>query len=1198
MSIIKPKRFAGLHAHDGASVYDGLGPATEHIDFCIENGLDAWAMTNHGHMNSFATAYLHLEKLKAKGVDFKLLPGVEAYMHPSLDQWRDDYAKTEERKKNLKEAKKQAKKDLEGKKRLIEVIKDGNDEPIDIETTNALTIENEDETKGSTKFFNPVNRRHHLVVIPKNAQGLLSVFKLVSRGYIEGFYRFPRIDMKMLSEAGKDGNIIVSTACLGGPLSYETLRLCQDVEFDELGGHLLDDPSLRAKVINNIGNTYGMLADAVGEENAFLELQFNRLPAQDLVNRGILEFAKENGLNDRLVVTCDSHYAHPEKWKEREIYKKLGWMNYAEYDPESLPKSRAELKAELYPKNAEQVWESYQEVKKPWYDDQLICDAIERTHDVAHQVIGDVTIEKGYRYPTKSVIGDKDPFKVLMEQSIKGLKDKGLDSKPEYVDRLRHELGIIQKMKNAAYFVTLAHALNLARKVCLLGVARGSSGGSLVAYVLGITDLDPIKYECRFDRFLNPYREGAPDIDVDVGDRDAVLEVLREEFGFNNVVPISNINTFKVKTLLKDLSKFHSVPFDEANAATKTVEQEVRKATQKHGDDKNLFILKFEDAMKYSESFRSFMEKYPQVGEHAESLFKEQRSLGRHAGGVVILDDAPSEMPLILNKGEPQTPWVEGVVGKQLEPLGFIKYDLLGLETMRLISRTIELILIKQGNDNPTFDEVRDWYEKHLHPDANSFDDQKVYEYVYHSGRWAGIFQCTSSGAQRLFVRAKPESITDIATLTSIYRPGPLAANVDKIYLESKAGKPYDWGHPAFAEVLGKTYNCLIFQESVMDLAEHIGGFPKDQCDNVRRAIMKRDLSKGDTAIKAAQEMEDAFVKGAVKKGIPEATGRKAYQQILWFAGYGFNRAHATAYAIDSYMCAWLMTYYEEEWLCSYLESMSNNDDNRAKAFSEIRALGYQIVPIDIKHATKHWTIVEGKKMMPSLTACKGVGLSAAEELAKLRPFDSLEELFWDDEGKWRLSKFNKRALEALINVGAFEELDCVGEGKMFKNYRHMYRVIVEHMNDIKKSTKKEPFKGKKAFFELIREYADTKPFTRFEQIQHSIKHFGSADVNAMVGKKIQERLAEKGVKPIDDYEGKNIYWFCVASTTPRTSKNGRRYLIINGVGPAGKSYKIFAWSWTGEKIDPYTVMLGEVSQTEFGLQTSFKKIRTLNLEG
>jgi DNA polymerase-3 subunit alpha len=424
---------------------------------------------------------------------------------------------------------------------------------------------------------------------------------------------------------------------------------------------------------------------------------------------------------------------------------------------------------------------------------------------------------------------------------------RGLSEKPEYIERLKEELGVIKAMKNSDYFISYQKIMELAREVCLVGPARGSGGGSLVAYCLYITDLDPLKWDLPFARFLSVYRKGAPDIDTDLANRDKVLEQLRNFFGFENVVPISNYNTFKLKTLVKDIGKFYGVPFEETNAATRSVEQEVRKATTKHGDDKNLFVLTFDEAMAFhckyqppeekpicqgchdeckekpvSASFRSFIETYPVVAEAIKILFKQNRSLGRHAGGVLIADDLPNKMPLVTSKGkgderEPQSPWVEGVNYKHLEKIGeFIKYDLLGLETMRLIERSIELILIKEGNPNPTFADVKAWFEQHMHPSVIDFDDPRPYE-VYSQARWAGIFQLTSTGAQRLFVKAKPKSIIDIATLTSIYRPGPLAANVDKLYLEAKnEGKQLEWGDHRINDILKKTYSCLTGDAKVM----------------------------------------------------------------------------------------------------------------------------------------------------------------------------------------------------------------------------------------------------------------------------------------------------------------------------------------------------------------------------------------------
>lgn len=675
-----------------------MGQPSQHIDFVLKNGMDAWSLTDHGHMNGFAAAYLYNEKLKKAGKNFKLIPGCEMYVHPNLNQWRIDKLHAEELSKNTKLLKIATKKTLEGIKTNIERIGDQNsDETIIIKTSNALTIENEEETK-SGKSFNPVNRRHHLVVLPKTSRALQKIFGLVSKGYLEGFYRFPRIDLSMLKEASSGENdILISSACLGGIFSFEVLSQLRYISFDKLDAKLLDNTSLMEKVVGSISNTFDQYADAVGRNNVMIELQFNHFPAQDVINRALLEFAQRNSLTNQLIATADSHYAGPDLWYHREMYKKLGYLNYSEYGPDSLPKSKDEIKADLYPKNALQMWEEYQLSKNrnSFYEDydNLVYDAIERTHDIAHNVIDDISVDTSYRYPNSIIPKGKTAFGVLMELCKKGMIKRNLSNKPEYIDRIKHELSIIKKLNNAAYFVTLERALFLARKVCLLGVARGSSGGSLVAYVLEITDLDPIKYECRFDRFMSIHRSGAPDIDCDVGDRDKVLDVLRVEFGYNNVIPISNYNLFKIKSLVKDISKFYNISFEEVNKATLTVEHDVRKVTQKHGDDKNLFVLTFDDALKYSPSFKAFIDKYPQVSESINILFKEQRSLSRHAGGVVILDDAPSSMPLITNGGEPQTPWVEGVGQKTLEPLGFIKYDLLGLETMRLIDKTINLIL-------------------------------------------------------------------------------------------------------------------------------------------------------------------------------------------------------------------------------------------------------------------------------------------------------------------------------------------------------------------------------------------------------------------------------------------------------------------------------------------------------------------------
>jgi DNA-directed DNA polymerase III PolC len=1230
----------------------------------MANGLDAHAITEHGNLNSYAHAQLWIEEWGKNNKDkkFKYIPGIEAYYHPSLEQWQRDYEAAEKAKEDKKAAKKLKEKEEELPTKVVAVV-DQNDETEELETTNALTIENEDETK-STKHFNPVNRRHHLVVLPKNQRGLQQIFAASSKAYLNGFYKFPRMDWKMLREAGKDGNLVVTSACIGGMPAYAVFQEMQKIQFDQFSEKLLDDPALMDKCVKAVGNVFDEMEAAVGDCNYYLELQFNRLPAQNLVNRAIIEFCRRNGKTGQLVVTGDAHYFDPERWKDRELYKKLGWMNYQEINPDSIPKSKDQLKCELYPKNAQQIWDEYLKSKEgtAFYDDALVCDAIERTHDIAHCVIGEVPPDRTPKFPTKLLVPEgTKTFNHLVKLCMEGMKKRGLQDKSEYIDRLKEELGVIKQMKNEVYFISYQKIMELARKVCLCGPGRGSGGGSLVAYVLYITDLDPLYWDLPFARFLSVYRKGAPDIDTDLADRDKVLEQLRNFFGWENVVPISNYNTFKLKTLVKDIGKFYGVSFEDTNAATRTVEDEVRKATMKEGDDKNLFVLTYDEAMGFhcsrkkepdakpvcqgctpscttpvSPSFRGFIEKNPVVAESIKILFKQNRSLGRHAGGVLIADDLPSKMPLVTSKAskgsdvrEPQSPWVEGVNFKHLEKIGeFIKYDLLGLETMRLIERAIELILIKEGKPH-AFDDIKAWYEAHMHPSVIDFSDPKTYE-VYEKAKWGGIFQLTSQGAQRLFVKAKPKSIIDIATLTSIYRPGPLAAHVDNLYLKAKnEGEEIEWGDKRINEILKKTFSCIIFQEQVMELAEKCAGFPKDKCDEVRRAIMKRSISGGEAAKKAAQETRDGFVQGCIKNGYTDKVANNLYDKILYFAGYGFNKAHAVAYAIDSFWCAWLMTHYEEQWVCSYLEAYSSTPDKRAKAFGEVRALGYQIVPIDVNHAGLGWTALPGKKLMPSMTSVKGVGESAVQEVMEMRPFESIEQMLWNEDGTWRPSKFNKKAMEALIKVGAFDSLECIGHDKVFKSYKHMHDTLMgeyietvekkkgsnefvervrEHAQLIRRSTKKDPHEGRKNFYELARKLAEIDPseWSLKELAEFKAEYFGTVDVTQMFDQKYFDKLDAMEIGSIEDldYGETRHVWFTTILATAKKggqptsglkkkTRNGKEYIQAYVTGPVGKALRVSVWG-RKELYDPFKLMVAEVKRDDYGYSSAVFKVKEI----
>ena len=1201
--LTAPSKFISLHSHDGFSTFDGLGYPQEHIDFVIENGMDGWCLTNHGHMNSFGHAFLHAEKIQKRGGNFKFVPGCEMYVHPDLDAWKLDMEIRQAAKKGDKEALHVLRAQREAIATPLTAVVDGDDEILDIGKEEAgLTIENEEETK-SSKFYDPIKRRHHLVVLPKTSEGLQRLFHLVSRGYREGFYRFPRIDYKMLREAAEGGHLMVSTACIGGPIAYEVFRHAQNVEFDNLSHKLMNDPSFNEKVMVGVGNAYQGLVDAVGIDDVCLEIQFNKLPAQHLVNRAIIEFANSNGLNDKLVVTTDSHYARPEHWRERELYKKLGWLNYRDMDPSKLPQSREELKCELYPKNAQQLWDTYLESTEgmPFYDDEVVKAAMELPHQIVHEKISAIVPDRSMKLPSYVVPEGMTDDKALLEACKKGLVYRGLTDDPKYIERIKHELKIIKDKNFSRYFLTMEAIIEIAKKAMLVGPGRGSAAGSLVAYVLRLTDVDPFEYDLMFGRFLNPSREGAPDIDTDVGDRDLLINMMKDKWGDENIIPISNYNTFKLKSLVKDISRFYGIPFNEVNKALAPVENDVKRAVFKQGTDKNLFVLLYEDAIKHSKTFRSFIEAHPEVAAPIQVLFKQNKALGRHAGGCIVAEDIAERMPLIKARGELQTPWAEGMNYKHLETFGWIKFDLLGLETLRVIQRTIELILQrKEGIENPTFEQVYEWFNSNMDPKVLDMDDQHVYNHVYASGRWAGIFQLAGKGAQNLFKKAKPKSIIDIATLTSIYRPGPLTAKVDKLYINAKNNPTtIDYGHPLIKEVLEETYGLIVFQEQIMKLCSVVAGFPEEETDTVRRSIMKRKASEAAESLAKARAIKDQFVAGSVKNGVDRQLADDLYEKILFFAGYGFNKSHAVCYAIDSYYCAWLLTYFEEEWLCAYLEAMSGNDKKRAKAFAEVKALGYRVMPLDINYATKSWTILEGKKFMPSLLSCKGIGAAAVDELVTNRPYKSVDDLLWTDEGRWRHSKFNKRAMEALINIRAFESMGLVGKDKTFESYKHMHEVIINRQNDIKKWTKRDPERGRNNFKEALLESEGTGHWSRREMVENSVKHFGSFNASTLISEDVQERLASKDILCIDeiDSNGHDVYWFLVSDVKQKLTKNKKPYLLVTATGLDGKNFRMFCWGWDGQTELPlYSLCVAEVKKNDFGYQTSMSKIKLLRI--
>lgn len=879
--IDPPKKFVSLHNHCGYSVGDGMGRPPAHIDYVISTGNDAWFLTDHGSMNGAAESWLYAKDLKSKGVDFRAVCGVEAYIHHDLDEWRRDFEKIKEEKKNAKKKKK--KKIDEEETESIQPSDDSDDPEM------RLSVESEERSRGKKSLLNV---RHHLVLLPKTQVGLKNLYKLVSTSYRpENYYRYPRIDYKLLKAFGED--LIASTACASGEISHRLLDLFPDSTWDTVNHELLNDPTNMSRARDVVGNVVDRLSACVGVENVFLEIQFNKLPVQHFVNRAILDFSRSSGIP--VIVTCDSHYPNPKLWRAREILKKLAWMKYEDIDPSSLPKSADELKCELYPKTADEVWREYKKTTEgmSFYDDEVVRDAIERTRDVAFEVVRDPFPDTRVKLPVKRVVStDKTPFESLWEICKQSMVEHGFVDRPEYVERLKTELSVIKKKGYEPYFLLMRKIVEIADKMeVLLGCGRGSSAGSLVNYLIGATSVDPIEDDLMFERFLTIQRKDNPDIDTDVSDRDKMFLGLGEEFGVDNVLYVSNFMTMKLKSLVKDVSKFYGVPYDEVNAVTRIVEDVVRSKIVKQGDDKNLFELTYEDSVEHCKEFREFMESHPEVSEVVQQLHKEIRTISVHAGGIIILDDAMEEMPVVRVGGSCQTPWVEGLYTKTLERLGYCKMDVLGLSTLRVVQLCVEKVLEKELGRMPTFKEVKEWVKAHVSPTSlKKLDGSPMYKHVYEDGRFPCVFQFTSSGAQSFIQKFKPQSVTEIAAATSIYRPGPLVANVDKIYLEAKE-HPDDvkYEHPLVEKVLKKTHSCIVFQEQAMQLCHYVGGFNMSETDDVRKALLKRVASAKDATAKKQEELGIKFVEGAVKNGLKREDAEGLWKRILAFLGYAFN---------------------------------------------------------------------------------------------------------------------------------------------------------------------------------------------------------------------------------------------------------------------------------------------------------------------
>ena len=646
--------------------------------------------------------------------------------------------------------------------------------------------------------------------------------------------------------------------------------------------------------------------------------------------------------------------------------------------------------------------------------------------------------------------------------------------------------------------------------------------------------------------------------------------MLIEKWGEDRVAPISNWNTLQLKSLIKDISKLYEIPFTEVNTVTSAMMNEaIGPAKQRHGISAGVYVPTWEEVLEFSSSLRAFLAKHPEVQERVKGLVGQVRSCSRHAGGLLVSENLNENMPLINSGGVRQSPWSEGQNVRHLEPMGFIKFDLLGLSTLKMIEGCVEHILRRHhGVSNPTFEQVRNYYNTKLHPDRLNLEDQSVYKHVFHKGNFAGTFQFTNDGAQEFCKSVRPTNIAEISAVTSIFRPGPLSAKVHDQYIAAKDGiTAIEWYHPIFKEITEESYGHVIYQEQISEITHRIGkDISRDDGNTIRKLLTKKGTGKEHLLVKFREQ----FIHGASEKGMSISTAEEIWLLMEGFAKYGFSKNHATAYSIISYQCAWLWKKYPSEWVAAFLDK--EPEARKEKAINTAKSHGFDIEPLDINKSGTVWEISkDGKTLIQPLTSIKGLGMSAIEQVLDHRPFMNAEDLLFREEVSY--SKFNKKALDALCRGGALDNL----VDDRFTGRKHFWSAcVVERPKNLKK------------FLENLEIYKPEGDFSEEEIIQFKTDLTGIFPMNLVMSNDMIAKLKEKYIPPISEFDPDlEVCWFIPRKVVPRKTKNGKTYWILEVIDSNNELTKIRCWGVKPEK-DRIHVNRPYMSRLDYNEQWGF----------
>ncbi|MGE5403693.1 MAG: DNA polymerase III subunit alpha [Candidatus Saccharibacteria bacterium] len=790
--------------------------------------------------------------------------------------------------------------------------------------------------------------QYHLVLLAANMEGYRNLIQLCSRGFLEGFYYKPRIDRELLEKYNK--GIIGLSACLAG-------------EIPDL---------IMAGKIAEAEQTAGYFKELFGPGNFFLELQDHGIPEQRVVNRGLQQIGRK--LDIPLVVTNDVHYLEKGDAFIQDVL--LCIQTGKTINEENRMRFPS---PEFYFKNADEMWQLFSELPEALFNTLEITDMCSLDFDFSN-----------FHLPNYPLPAGETPESYLRQLVFEQLPVKYPGHDESIVRRVEYELDVINRMGFAGYFLIVQDIVNWSKKNRIaVGPGRGSAAGSLVSYLLSITTIDPLKYGLLFERFLNPERVSMPDIDIDFcfEKRDRVIDYIVQRYGQERVSQIITFGTMAARAAIRDVGRALDQPYADVDRVAKLIPSELGVTI-----DRSLEIApELIDAYEKDYNVRRLLDT-------ARALEGMPRHASVHAAGVVIgKEELMNILPLQrMNDGHVVTQFTKETV----EETGLLKMDILGLRTLTVIERTMDILEKTRGF--------------RLDIDQVPLDDAQVYQ-LLSQGETIGVFQLESDGLRRLLMEIKPNRFEDLIAIIALYRPGPLGSGMVEDFINRKHGRQQiEYADPRLEPVLGETYGVILYQEQVMQIAGQLASFSMGEADVLRRAMGKKKPQE-------IMKLRDKFVTGAAHNQIDEKISSSLFDLMEHFAGYGFNKSHSAAYAMITYQTAYLKAHYPVEYMCSFLTSVIDNQDRVVFYIKECGHLGIEILPPDINESFEAFTVT-GNSIRFGLGAIKNVGEAAVHSIIEARKQGAFASLF-DFCQRVDLRQVNKRVLENLILGGCFDNL-------------------------------------------------------------------------------------------------------------------------------------------------------------------------------